>query len=338
MPIEKIISFTELAHFGKINNLSEQAKSLVEQQKSTWETVFKNYTALSRIQTKTFDFGHFKIVTQFNPERIRSSAAKTDAKSISERPCFLCAENLPAEQKGILVQDKYMILVNPFPIFPVHLTISKGSHTQQQILPYFSDLLELSYSLNDFTVFYNGPKCGASAPDHFHFQAVIKNSLPIENEFSTLESQFSEILFQNEKTKIIAVENYLRRFIAIVSDDKNEIKDKFQFIYQNLETGSGEEPMLNILCSFLKGKWRVIIFPREKQRPSHFYRTDESQLLVSPAAVEMGGVLVLPEEQDFKKITKKEIEVIYGEVTVNKEVFETLIKITNQRYPNPRER
>ena len=325
MPIEKIISLVELAQFGSVDNLNEQAKSLVTQQKSTWETTTKNYEALTRVQTKTFDFEHFRIIVQFNSERIRSSAAKTDAKSIAKRPCFLCLKNLPTMQKGILFQNKNLILTNPFPIFPVHLTISKVSHSPQEILPHFSDMLELSRNINDFTVFYNGPQCGASAPDHFHFQAVIKNSLPIENEFNTLESQFSEILFQNEKTKIVAVENYLRRFIAIISDDKNEIEKRFHHIYKNLEPGSGEEPMMNILSSFQEGKWRVIIFPREKQRPSHFFKTDEKQITVSPAAVEMGGVLVLPGEEDFKKITKKEIQDIYGEVTLNEIEFKNLV-------------
>jgi ATP adenylyltransferase/5',5'''-P-1,P-4-tetraphosphate phosphorylase II len=325
MPFEKTISLTELAHFGLVDNLNEQAKSLVSQQKATRATVSKNYEALNKVQTNTFDFGHFKIAAQFNPERIRSSAAKTDAKSISERPCFLCTENLPDEQKGILFQDKYLILVNPFPIFPVHLTISKLEHSPQELADHFSDLLELSRNLTGFTLFYNGPKCGASAPDHFHFQAIMANSLPIENEFNSLEEQFSEILLQNEKIKIIAVENYLRSFIAIISDNKNEIEKRFQHIYHNLETGSGEEPMMNILCSFHDEKWRIIIFPREKQRPLHFFRTDEKQITVSPAAVEMGGVLVLPGEEDFNKITKEEIEEIYGEVTINESKFKNLV-------------
>ena len=324
MPIKKNILLTELAYFGSVNNLNEQAKSLVLQQKATWEIAEKNYAALNHVQTGTFDFGHFKIVTQFNPERIRSSAAKTDAKSISERPCFLCFDNLPPVQKGILFQNKYLILTNPYPIFPVHLTISKTTHTPQEILPHFSDLLALSRSLIDFTVFYNGPQCGASAPDHFHFQAVIKNSLPIENEFNVLEEKFSETLFQNERLKIIAVENYLRRFIALVSDDKNEIREKFETICKSFETTNSDEPMMNILCSFQDEKWRVIIFPREKQRPSHFFRNDEKQIVVSPAAVEMGGVMVLPGENDFSKITKREIEEIYEEVTINSETFNNL--------------
>lgn len=325
MSIKKIISPSELSKFGMIDNLNEQAKSLVLQQKATWEIAGKNYEALTRVQTKTFDFGHFRIVTQFNPERIRSSAAKTDAKSISERLCFLCSENLHIEQKGIVFQNSYLVLTNPFPIFPIHLTISKLEHTPQVILGHFSDLLELSESLTDFTLFYNGPQCGASAPDHFHFQAVIKNSLPIEDEFSVLDDQFSETIFQSDKLKIVAVENFLRSFIAIVSEDKAEIKEKFKFMYNNLDSEKGEEPMLNMICNFQEGKWRLIIFPREKQRPSHFYRTKEYQLLVSPAAVEMGGVLVLPGEEDFMKITKKEIVEIYREVTIQPEAFHHVI-------------
>jgi len=322
---EKITTFTELSEFGSVENLNEQAKSLAEHQKKSWEIAGKNYNALNHVQIKTFDFHHFKIITQYNPERIRSSAAKTDAKSIIERPCFLCLQNLPAEQKGILFQRNYLILVNPYPIFPVHLTISKVDHTPQQILAHFTDLLDLSQNLSDFTLFYNGPQCGASAPDHFHFQAVIKNSLPIEKEFSVLEESHSEILFQNGELKIVAVENYLRRFIAIVSKNKKAIREKFVSIYKILELNSLEEPMLNILCSFQDNYWRVIIFPREKQRPSHFFRTDETQLIISPAAVELGGVVVLPREEDFMKITKKEIEEIYGEVTIGKRDFEKLI-------------
>jgi len=182
----------------------------------------------------------------------------------------------------------------------------------------------LSKELHDFTLFYNGPKCGASAPDHFHFQAGIKGVMPVEQEFSFLEKQFSEVLFQNQKLKIVAVENYLRRFIAIISKDKNEILQKFEFLYKNLNTNSAEEPMMNILSNFENDNWRIIIFPREKQRPSHYYRNDENQILVSPAAAELGGILILPNKEDFEKITQKEIEEIYGEVTVNKQEFREL--------------
>ncbi len=321
---KKIISSEELAKFGSAENLNQQAHALIAQQKETLDTAAQNYAALDKIQTRTFDFEHFKIVAQFNPERIRSSAAKTDAKSIAERPCFLCTENLPTEQKGILFQNKYLILTNPYPIFSEHLTISRLDHTPQQILPHFSEMMDLSKELHDFTLFYNGPKCGASAPDHFHFQAGTKGMLPVEKEFTELENNYSEVLFQNEKLKIIAVENYLRRFIAIVSGDKKEIQQTFDFIYKHLEKERDEEPRMNILCNFENDNWRIIIFPREKQRPSHYYRNDENRILVSPAAAELGGILILPNKEDFEKITQKEVEEIYREVTLNRREFREL--------------
>lgn len=325
MADHKIITFAELELFGSIENLNEQVKTLVAQQKSTWETAGRNYEAINLVQTKTFDFGHFKIITQFNPGRIRSSVAKTDAKSISERPCFLCIENLPAEQKGINFSNKYIILTNPFPVFKIHLTIAKFDHIPQQIIGQIPDMLDLSRELTEFTLFYNGPQCGASAPDHFHFQAITKNSLPVENEFEMLETGFSEILIQTEELKIIAVENYLRRFVAIVSDNKNLITEKIELLLKSLEKGDGQEPMLNILCGFIENKWRVIVMVREKHRSSHYFRTDDKKIVVSPAAVEMGGVLILPEQEDFKSITQEEIAEIYGEVTINDREFKNLI-------------
>ncbi len=321
----KIISLKELLKFGSVETLNKQANSLVEQQQTTWKIAAKNFDALNRIQTQDFDFEHFKITVQFNPERIRSSAAKTDAKSIAARPCFLCLENLPPEQKGIVFQDKYLILTNPYPIFPKHLTISNLEHIPQQILPHFNDLLELSQNLPEFTVFYNGPKCGASAPDHFHFQAGNTGFLPVEKEFRDLEKHHSEILFQNTDTKIIAIENYLRRFVAIISSDKNQLVEKFKLIYDQLNK-SGDEPKMNILCNFIEDAWRVIIFPREIQHPSHFFKTGDKQIIVGPAAVELAGVLILPREQDFKKITKTEIAEIYDEVTIGSENFKNLIQ------------
>jgi ATP adenylyltransferase/5',5'''-P-1,P-4-tetraphosphate phosphorylase II len=335
--VEKIISQEELFKFGATGSLNEQVKSLAAQQKATWETVAKNYAALNNIRTRTFGFGHFNIIAQYNPGRIRSSAAKTDAKSIAKRPCFLCVENLPPEQKGILFQNNYLILTNPYPIFSEHLTISRLDHTPQHILPHFFEMLDLSKKLHSFTLFYNGPKCGASAPDHFHFQAGLKGIMPVEQEFSFLEKRFSEVLFQNEKLKTVAVKNYLRYFIAIISKDKNEIQQEFEFLHKNLKTSENDdEPMMNILSNFENDIWRVIIFPREKQRPSHFYRNDEHRILVSPAAAELGGILILPEKEDFEKITKKEIEEIYGEVTLDKKEFWEICSKLKTRQHSPR--
>ena len=324
MSKSKIISTEELSKYGLTKDLNEKVLALVEHQKANWELAHNNYAALEKIQNKTFDFGHFKIQVQFNTERIRSSAAKTDAKSISERPCFLCLENLPGEQKGILLKDKYIILINPFPIFSQHIVINGLKHVDQQILPYFTDLLDLSKNLPGFNVFYNGPKCGASAPDHFHFQAIGKGNLRVEQEFESLLNMHSEVLVRDKNVKIVAVDNYLRKFVAIISSEKNLLEEIFKQIYNLLDLKNGEEPMMNILSSFVGNEWRIIIFPREKQRPSHFFRDGENKIVVGLATVEMGGILVLPREEDFKKITKTEIEEIYNEVTLNSLDFNRL--------------
>ncbi len=323
----KIISSEDLLKFGSVANLNEQVLSLVEQQKVDWKIAAQNYDALNRIKTREFDFGYFKIVVQYNPERIRSSAAKTDAKSIAQRACFLCLENLPPKQKGILFQNSYLIITNPYPIFTKHLTIVKLEHTPQRILPHFHDLLNISKILPDFTIFYNGPQCGASAPDHFHFQGGNSGYMPLERELSELEKNHSKTLIQTSTLKIFAVENFLRRMIVIVSSEKNLLEKSFGQMYNLPDPKNHEEPMMNVLCKYSENQWFVIIFPREKQRPSHYFREDKKQLLVSPASVEMGGILILPHEDDFLKITKTEVAEIYNEVTMNQKKFNEL---TNQ--------
>ncbi|MCK5371279.1 MAG: DUF4922 domain-containing protein, partial [Cyclobacteriaceae bacterium] len=155
-------------------NISQQARQLIMDQQKDWELARKNYAGLKNVKVRTLPFDGFDMLVQFNPERIRSSAAKVDTKSIKERPCFLCRHNLPKKQVGLPVLDNYLILVNPFPIFPEHLTIPHLNHIDQRIEDKFVEMLEIAKALEDFTVFYNGPKCGASAPDHFHFQAGIK--------------------------------------------------------------------------------------------------------------------------------------------------------------------
>ena len=148
-------------------------EKLFSDQLSSWELAKNNYTALSQVKVKELDVNgtHYKV--QFNPARIVSSAAKVDTKSIQERKCFLCPANLPAVQRGLPFKENYQILVNPFPIFPKHLTVPALEHVDQRIKNRFGDMLDLATYAQDYVVFYNGPKCGASAPDHVHFQLVI---------------------------------------------------------------------------------------------------------------------------------------------------------------------
>ena len=322
---QKKIALSELSKFGTCSGLNEQATALVLQQKSTWQLARNNYAALSGIQSRTFHFSHFKIIAQHNPGRIRSSAAKTDAASLAERPCFLCLENLPPEQKGIIFQNDFLILTNPFPIFPFHLTMSNVNHTPQKIGNYISDMLDLSRQLTGFTVFYNGPECGASAPDHFHFQAGSKGLLPIETEFEDLRKNHGQILVQQKNLQVIAVENYLRQFIAIISSDKNEAAGAFEMMYKKLPSVKSKEPMLNVLCNYENGNWHIILFPRKKQRPSHYFQEDDKKLVVSPAAVELGGVFILPREEDFLAMNSQLITEIFNEVCIEEKDFKNWI-------------
>jgi len=311
----KIITPEELHEFGSVVTLNDIAEVLVKQQQATWPLAGKNYAALTSVLVREFNFGHFNIEVHYNPERLRSSAAHTDAESIAQRQCFLCAHNLPPQQKGILFNTNYIILANPFPIFPVHLTIAHKQHIPQRVDVHFKDMLNLSRQLNNFTIFYNGPQCGASAPDHFHFQAVKKGFLPIETELNTLRKQKVVKSFQDNGLEIFAVENYLRRFVAIISKDKKKIQKIFYQIYQVLKENENEEPMMNVLTFYEDGNWHLIIFPRAQQRPSHFFKSGNNQIIVGPAAVEMAGVLILPRLEDFNKINEKILTELYHEVT-----------------------
>ena len=275
------------------------------EQLSEWSLARQNYEALSKVRTKEFSFGDFSIRVQFNPARIVSSAAKVDAKSIQERKCFLCPSNLPPEQRGLPICGNYQILVNPFPIFPVHLTIPDIEHTDQLIFDRYEDMLNIAKELNDFVIFYNGPKCGASAPDHIHFQAGNKGFLPIENDVKNISKKH---IYSDDKAIVYMPENYLRNMFIIESDDKNAITSTFKKIYSTLEIKENEsEPMLNILTWRENKKWISCIIPRKAHRPECFFAEGDSNILISPASVDMGGVFITPLEKDFEKITADDI-------------------------------
>ncbi len=325
MSEQRTISDEKLQIYGSVKTIKDKLIALCEQQKASWKLAKDNYDALSSIEINRHYFGGFKIETHFNPERIRSTAAKTDKKSIDARKCFLCQENLPKEQKGILLHNEYLILCNPYPIFNLHFTISKLSHAPQLIKNNFIDMLAISKALSGFTVFYNGPVCGASAPDHFHFQACSKAVMPIEKEYEKLKNNFSNMLVVNDKIKIFSVKNYLRKMIVLESCSINSIKEYFDYVYRLLKIHPDEEePRMNIICSFEDDCWKVILFPRGKQKPSHYFHEGEKQLIIGPASVEMGGIFILPRKEDFEKITLKDIEEIFQEVSLSDEEFENL--------------
>lgn len=309
----------------KTETLSSQIKNLLDSQIVDWELAKNNYKGLESVKVKDFSFDGFSIKIQFNPSRIISTSAKVDAKSIQERKCFLCKENLPKVQTGIDYKNEYIILVNPFPIFPEHFTIPKVDHKPQRIKENFEDILDLSKDLQDrYAVFYNGPKCGASAPDHMHFQAGIKNFMPVDYEFESIQKI---TLSNSDNLKISYTENYLRNFISLESPDKYQITNAFNKVYDSIEQveAKDDEPMMNVVASYQNDEWRIIVFPREKHRPSHYFEEGEKQILLSPASVDLGGVCITPREDDFNRITKRDIKDILTQVGVGKEKFDKII-------------
>lgn len=298
------------------DNLNDCIEELYQSQLNSWPLVADNYRNLQKTLKRTLLFGNFSVDIQHNPGRVRSTCAKTQEGHIKERPCFLCAENLPAEQKGLLILERYLLLINPYPIFSRHLTISDINHTPQLIHNRISDILKLSKKLNNYTLFYNGPGCGASAPDHFHFQAVPKNALPVDREYEQLLKHNSRCLKQDKNGAIYMIDSFLRECVIFESDNIKWVEENFNHILTKcfLNEG-GQEPMINVLANFCCGTFRLFLFPRAAQRPLFFYKTGNDKIVVSPASVEMGGTIITPRKEDFEKITKQDVIRIFEEVS-----------------------
>ena len=315
----------KILDFIKENNYADAANILLAIQKISWKQLSEGYKSLNDIKLKNIQFDGYVIKVQFNPKRLVSSSAKVDTKSIKERRCFLCKENLPEEQKGILFENEYIILCNPFPIFPEHFTISYHQHVPQRIKNSFGSLLSLTKSLSKrYIVFYNGPECGASAPDHLHFQAATKNFMPIDYEFNQLKNRYGKILFQNNGLVVSSINDGLRIILSLESKDSGIIIntfDRFYNIFSEILTFH-TEPMMNILANYeYEFGWRILIFLREKHRPSFYFNEDETNFLWSPAAVDLGGICIVPLEKDFDKASKDLIIRGFNEITASDEKF-----------------
>ena len=309
-----------------IQNTNKPAAEILgeftESQLLAWPLAAANFKGLEKVEEKSFQFDGFQIRAQFNPERMRSSVAEVDKQSIAARKCFLCRENRPPEQDGIAFGDDFLILVNPFPIFKNHFTISCNRHVDQRFIPNVKTLFELTEAMEGFTVFYNGPECGASAPDHLHFQAGESSFMPVTDEFEQLKSS-GRILFSGEKTRVWAFDDYLRKMISVETSSMDEALKVVDLYYKHFEAIQPEkiEPMMNALCSFSTRKWTIHLFPRKAHRPSHFYEEGERQILISPGSVDFGGVFILPRREDFDKISKENIVDILAQVCVDQETF-----------------
>lgn len=319
--------FLTASDLNSPGELSEQSRALLQQQYQTWPMLQKGADTLKTVLSKEIDFGNFVMNVQFNPGRIVSSAAKVDKKSIAERKCFLCLENLPPEQKGIESGD-YTVLCNPFPIFPEHFTIPHKRHIDQRIPGAYADMLDLTKLMGSrYTLFYNGPKCGASAPDHLHFQAGDFGFMQIDTTWPTLVAHHGEWLHETENTCVAAVDDGLRRFIVLQTSDKATSETLFSTLFETFKgilPDSDEEPMVNVITSYRDHKWTTLVFLRKKHRPEQFFIEGDGQVLFSPASVDFGGVCITPLERDFKRMDKALLTDMFSQLNADKEVLNTI--------------
>lgn len=281
-----------------------------------------NFAALANVEVKEFDLDgmHFKV--QFNPARIVSSGAKVDAAAIKARKCFLCDENRPAEQRGIEWNGHYTVLLNPFPIFPRHLTIPDTSHTLQLINGRIADMIKLAGELDEYTVFYNGPRCGASAPDHMHFQAGSNGLMTIKD--ATMRTLHSIVAEEKSGAVRLSLSERLPFPFFVIDATPEDGAEMFGRLYRSLPE-DGEEPMMNILCYRTVGGVRTIVVPRKRHRPSFYGTEGDGCMMISPASVDVGGVIITPRAQDFKKIDAETVKRMFDEVCMDKNDIKDIV-------------
>jgi len=333
---DKILHIRDIDSYINEYDYAKAASILFKQQLLKWALLKERYDTLDDVKIKEFQFDGFKIKAQYNPGRIKSSSAKTDDVSINNRECFLCIENLPEPQRGILLADKYLLLCNPFPIFPQHFTISSILHEPQKIIDHIEGMLKLTKHFSSgYSLIYNGPACGASAPDHFHFQAGSKNLMLIEDDYHQLKNEYGKFILDDEELIVTSVDDGLRRFLAIESTETKKIIKAFKIFYKVYAeiSSTSTEPMFNIISTYnAEYGWSLLLFLRDKHRPEIFHSKGDNKLLISPAAVDFGGLLIAPREKDFERINKNLINKILNDVSLNDNSFNRLNTILEEKF------
>ena len=300
-----------------LKDLPELCLELLSEQKKAWPGFREGCESLKDVRERDVRCGKFSVRLQHNPGRIKNTLATVGGKNANDRRCFLCLDNLPERQKGILYQNEYLILCNPMPVFSSHLTVSHLDHRHQDIAENIDTLLHLIDDLGSgWTVLYNGPKCGASAPDHLHFQAVSSGRMPIEKEIR--EEKRLTLVTQVGGVVLYRVRDLGREVVLLEGDDPMTVGGAFKGFLKALEKVLliDEEPMMNIAGFTDGGKWRLVIFPRRKHRPDAFFREGDTRVVISPGVIDMGGVLITPVEKDFDRLDAASVEGIYGEVSL----------------------
>ncbi len=332
---EKIIGERELQAYQEDEtdqSLEALVAALIDQQSETWPLLREGCEAFAQIETKRVRVEESEVVIQHNAQRIRSTGASVDKESVGNRRCFLCADSLPQEEKGIAYGDDLVILCNPFPVLDRHLSIVHREHVPQRIEGNVESLLSLSHDLgSSYFVLYNGPECGASAPDHLHFQACSRELLPIEEGLYDDEPVMAEDCNYCEEAARNSFELFTlggcgRSVVVFRGGNRDEVAHwVYEVITELALQADKTEPLINIVCTYDPRVWTVYLFPRAKHRPASFYAEGDERLVVSPGAIDMAGVVVVPERQHFDKIDGERTTAIFSEVSMNGEIVNELV-------------
>ena len=309
---------------GKADIMEDSSISrFFNRQLEVWTDARHRFRDLKHVETRQFSD---QLKLQWNPARIVSTGAKIDKKTLGERPCFLCDKNRPKEQMSKQIDEKFHLLVNPFPILPVHFTIPARKHQPQLIYKNYSEMHRFISLHSDLMVFYNGPKCGASAPDHLHFQAGTNGILPLQTNWQRLSRNLTDIISLNDEEKISVVRDFIVPAFVIISKSAESDEALFRRLYKAMpQRGDETEPMMNII-SWRKGEEFIsVVIPREKHRPEAYFAEGDAQFVVSPGALDMSGLIITPREEDFRKLTEEKALSLLQECGVSEEKMNAII-------------
>ena len=309
---------------GKADIMEDSSISrFFNRQLEVWTDARHRFRDLKHVETRQFSD---QLKLQWNPARIVSTGARIDKKTLGERPCFLCDKNRPKEQMSKQIDEKFHLLVNPFPILPVHFTIPARKHQPQLIYKNYGEMHRFISLHSDLMVFYNGPKCGASAPDHLHFQAGTNGILPLQTNWQRLSRNLTDIISLNDEEKISVVRDFIVPAFVIISKSAESDEALFRRLYKAMpQRGDETEPMMNII-SWRKGEEFIsVVIPREKHRPEAYFAEGDAQFVVSPGALDMSGLIITPREEDFRKLTEEKALSLLQECGVSEEKMNTII-------------
>lgn len=322
---------------------SDTIYKFVGDQLSRWPLACENFRALKNVKVREMEAGGLTVKLQFNPARIVSSAAKLNKEDIAGRKCFLCRDNRPKEQIMLKFDGrknkKYHILVNPYPIFPDHLVIADARHTDQSIRQRYVDMLDLARKYTDFTFFYNGPRSGASAPDHHHFQAAPRGLIPLECDVDRLVDQIDksdalEYVTSLQDADLYHYQKFTTGVFVLEAETSKSMAKLFYRLLDCAEVPEGDsEPMFNLFTFYRDGKFRSIVIFRSRHRSHHYFSDGPEHLTMSPGCADMGGVFIVPVEEEYEKLTPGLLAEMLAEVSVTKEDEASIIHRLTRTQP-----